>query len=142
MPPTEQINWQPLNQIPLIASMIDGALADTREHLETLTEGRSRPHLLDDATINRSERVHTEQMEFVDLYEQQIRRWRAENPSAAQNTELDRIEKENRQLRAVTANVLALAPELRKGSIDRILEMSDFEISLQTRLGARSSGRR
>ncbi len=81
-------------------------------------------------------------MEFVDLYEQQIRRWRAENPSAAQNTELDQIEKENRELRAVTANVLALAPELRKGSIDRILEMSDLEIGLQTRLGARSSDRR
>ncbi len=99
--------------------------------------------MLDDATINRSERVHSEQMEFVDLYEQQqIRRWRAENPSAAQTTELDRIKKENRELRAVTANVLALAPELRKGSIDRILEMSDLEIGLQTLPGARSSGRR
>ena len=142
MPPTEQINWQPLSQIPLLASMIDGALADTREHLETLTEARSQPHVLDDATINRSERVHTEQMEFVDLYEQQIRRWRAENPSAAQNTELDQIEKENRELRAVTANVLALAPELRKGSIDRILEMSDLEIGLQTLLRAPTSRRR
>ena len=142
MPPTEQINWQPLSQIPLLASMIDGALADTREHLESLTEARYQPHALDDATIDRSERVHTEQMEFGDIYEQQIRRWRAENPSAAQNTELDQIEKENRELRAVTANVLALAPELRKGSIDRILEMSDLEIGLQTRLGARSSGRR
>jgi hypothetical protein len=38
MPPTEQINWQPLSQIALLASMIDGALEDTREQLETLTE--------------------------------------------------------------------------------------------------------
>ncbi len=142
MPPTDQINWQPLSQIPLLASMIDGALADTREHLETLTEARSQPHILDDATIDRSERVHTEQMEFIDLYEQQIRRWRTENPSVAQNSELDRIEKENRELRTATADVLALAPELRKDSIDRILEMSDLEIGLQTLLGTPSSARR
>jgi hypothetical protein len=122
--------------------MIDGALADTREHLETLTEARSQPHILDDATIDRSERVHTEQMEFIDLYEQQIRRWRTENPSVAQNSELDRIEKENRELRTATADVLALAPELRKDSIDRILEMSDLEIGLQTLLGTPSSARR
>lgn len=97
---------------------------------------------LDGATIDRSERVHTEQMEFIDLYEQQIRRWRTENPSVAQNSELDRIEKENRELRTATADVLALAPELRKDSIDRILEMSDLEIGLQTLLGTPSSARR
>ncbi len=81
-------------------------------------------------------------MEFIDLYEQQIRRWRTETPSAAQNSELKRIEKENLELRTATADVLALAPELRKGSIDRILEMSDLEIGLQTLLGAPSSARR
>jgi hypothetical protein len=55
---------------------------------------------------------------------------------------LDRIEKENRELRTATADVLALAPELRKDSIDRILEMSDLEIGLQTLLGTPSSARR
>ena len=127
MPPTAQIKWQPLSKIPLIASMIDGALADTREHLESLTEARYQPHALDDATIDRSERVHIEQMEFGDIYEQQIRRWRTEKPSAAQIAELDRLEKQNRELRAATADVLALAAELRKESIDRFLGMSDVE---------------
>jgi hypothetical protein len=75
-------------------------------------------------------------MEFLDLYEQQIRRWRTENPSAAQNSELDRIEKVNREPRAATADVLALALELRTGSIDRVLEMIDLEIGLQTLLRA------
>ena len=139
MPPTDQINWQPLSQIPLLASMIDGALADTREHLESLTEARYQPHALDDATIDRSERVHTEQMEFGDIYEQQIRRWRTEKPSTAQIAELDRLEKQNRELRAATVDVLALAAELRKESIDRFLGMSDVEIGLQTLLSSRSA---
>ena len=98
--------------------------------------------MLDDATIDRVEQVHTEQMEFVDIYTQQISRWRTEKPSAAQARELDRMETQNQQLREVTADVLALAGELRKGTIDRIMGMSDLELGLQTLLGSHASGRR
>jgi hypothetical protein len=51
----DPVNWQPISQIPLIASIIDGALDDTRDHVGTLSEARSRPHVLDDATIDRVE---------------------------------------------------------------------------------------
>ena len=109
MPHADPVNWQPISEMPLIASMIDGALDDTRDHIETLTKARTRPHLLDDATIDRVERVHNEQLEFVDIYAQQIRRWRTERPTSGQTRELDRLEEQNRQLRAVTVNVLSLA---------------------------------
>src|SRR5271157_4342423 len=79
MPHSDPVNWQPISEMPLIASMIDDALDDTRIHLETLTQARTRPHVLDDATIDRSKQVHTEQLEFVDIYAQQISRWRAPN---------------------------------------------------------------
>jgi hypothetical protein len=95
----DQVNWQPISQMPLIASMIDDSLAGTCEHLETLTEARARPQVLDDATVDRSERVHAEQLEFVDIYARQISRWRTGKPSAAQTRELDRMEEQNRQLR-------------------------------------------
>jgi hypothetical protein len=75
MPHADPVNWQPISEMPLIASMIDGALDDTRDQIETLTKARTRPHLLDDATIDRVERVHNEQLEFADIYAQQIRRW-------------------------------------------------------------------
>ena len=78
MPHADPVNWQSISKMPLIASMIDGALIDTRDHIETLTKARTRPHVLDDATIDRVERVHNEQLEFVDIYAQQIRRWRTE----------------------------------------------------------------
>jgi hypothetical protein len=38
-------------------------------------------------------------------------------------------------LRQVTTEVLALAAELRKGTIDRIIAMSDLELGLQALLG-------
>ncbi len=118
--------------MPLITGMIDGALEDTREHMKTLAEARTRPHVLDNATIDRVERVHTEQLEFVDIYAQQISRWRTENLSKDQTRELDRMETQNGHLRAVTADVLALARELRKGTIERVLGMSDVELGLRT----------
>lgn len=142
MPHKDPVNWQPLREMPLIARMIDGALDDTREHLETLSEARLRPHVLDDATIDRVEQVHAEQMQFVDIYAQQISRWRTEKPSADQTRELDRMEAQNQQLHAATADVLALASELRKGTIERVIGMSDLELGLQALLGGRLPGRR
>jgi hypothetical protein len=135
MPANDQVNWQPISQIMLIASMIDTSLDDTREHLATLTKAKARPHVLDDATIDRVERVHTEQMELVAIYTQQISRWRDENPSTSQTRTLDRMATQNQQLRDVTADVLALARELRKGTIERVPTMSDVELGLQSLLG-------
>jgi len=52
---------------------------------------------------------------------------------------LDRIEEQNRQLRTVTAEVLALICELRKGTIDRIMGVSDIELGLSALGGSRSA---
>ena len=137
MPANEQVNWQPISQMMLIASMIDASLDDTREHLATLTKARAKPHVLDDATIDRVERVHAEQMEFVGIYTEQINRWRGEKPSASQKRTLDRMATQNQQLRDVTADVLALARELRNGTIEQVLAKSDIELALQSLLGNR-----
>ncbi len=142
MPANDQLNWQPISQMMLIASMIDTSLNDTREHLATLTKARAKPHVLDDATIDRIEQVHSEQMEFVDIYTQQISRWRDEKPSASQARALDQMATQNKQLRDVTADVLALAGELRKGTIERVLGMTDVELGLQSLLGNQPTKKR
>ena len=141
MPNANQVHWQPIRQMPLISSMIDTSLNDTCEHLGTLSKAKDRPHVLDDATIDRVEQVHGEQMDYVEIYAHQISRWRNEKPSAAQSRELDRMDEQNQQLRSVTAEILALASELRKGTIDRVLDMSDLELGLQYLLGGQSSDR-
>ena len=92
MAKAEPVNWQPISQMPLITSMISTSLAETREHLGTLTKAKGQPHVLDDATIARVERVHTEQMEFVGIYDQQINLWRAEKLSPSRISELDRMD--------------------------------------------------
>src|ERR1700721_2721234 len=90
--------------MPLISSMIDTSLNDTREHLDTLSKAKDRPLVLDDDAIDRVEQVHTEQMNYVEIYTQQISRGRKAKPSAAQTRELDRMDKQDQQLRALTAD--------------------------------------
>ncbi len=142
MPHSEEVNWQPISEMPLIASLIDEALEDTRAHIKTLTEASARPHVMDDATVDRIDRVHTEQMEFVDIYAEQIGRWRTERPSVSQTRELDRMEEQNRKLRDATTTVLALSRDLRKGTIERVMEKSDSELGLEAVLRGQPATRR
>ena len=55
--------------------------------------------------------------------------------------ELDRREEQNRRLRAMTVDVLALARELRKGTIKRVLTMSDAELGHRVLLAGRPASR-
>ena len=72
MPYSDPVNWQPISEMPLIAGMIDESIKDTRAFIKTLTEARysKRPHVMDDATVDRIDRVHTEKPEFVGIYAQ------------------------------------------------------------------------
>jgi len=87
------------------------------------------------------ERVHREQLQFVDIYAEQLRRWQDQAPSAAQRRELNRLDEQNRCLRQATTEVLTLAAELRKGTINRITAMSALELGLQAMLGTLPPGR-
>ncbi len=42
--------------------------------VQHLTKARARPHVLDDTTIDRVERVHREQLVFIDIYTEQLQR--------------------------------------------------------------------
>ena len=67
-------NWQPLTALPLIGSLIDGEPADGREHQATLLAVRDRPYVLDDATVERGIKLHTEQRDFLGVFAEQLAR--------------------------------------------------------------------
>ncbi len=133
-------HWQPLTALPLIASLIDGELADGQEHHATLLSVRDRSYVLDDATIERSIKLHTEQRDFLGVFAEQLARWRHEQPTDAQRRELDRLEGRLERLRAVLENILQLAEELKQGTIERVLAKSDLELGLEALL-RRANGR-
>ena len=123
-------NWQPLTALSLIASLIDGELADGQEHHATLLSVRDRPYVLDDATVERTIKLHAEQRDFLGVFAEQLARWRNEHPSDAQRRELDRLEGQLERLRKVLSDILALAEELQQGTIERVLAKSDLELGI------------
>ena len=124
-------HWQPLTALPLIASLIDGELADGQEHQATLLSVRDRPYVLDDATVERTIKLHAEQRDFLGVFAEQLARWRNEQPTDAQRRELDRLEGQLERLRAVLSAILELAAELKQGTIERVLAKSDLELGLE-----------
>jgi hypothetical protein len=135
MPPSEQPHWQPISQLPLIASLIDGGVTEAMAQRQILTEARGRPHLLDDATLDRIDQVYGEEQQWLGFCEEQLRRWQRDQPAPAEEREIARLAMEIERLKPLVAEILALSAEIRTGTIDRIMEMSDLELGLKALLG-------
>jgi hypothetical protein len=131
----ETPNWQPVSALPMIASLIDGMVADTSAHWETLQPARAKPHVLDSALVERIERVYSEQLDTTELFKEQMSRWRQGPLSPEQSNEVARLEGQVETLRANLTNILDLADEVKDHTIDKILEKDDFEIGLDVLLG-------
>jgi hypothetical protein len=67
--------WHPISMLPTIAGIIDRGLADAEEHYATLLPARDKPYVLDDATVERTIKLHTEQLEFTRIFREQLDRW-------------------------------------------------------------------
>ncbi len=128
-------NFKPISALPLIRSMIVEQLRDNEIHYETLGEAREKPHVLDDEILDRTVTVHEEQLEFLGIYAEQLNRWSRERLSAEQANEVKHLAELNARSRKVCEAILALAAELKAGSIDRILEKDDLELGLEVLLG-------
>ncbi len=129
--------WHPISMLATIAMLIDEGLSDGREHYAQLLEARPKPYVLDDATVARVKRVNGEGLEFCDIYDEQLLRWRATGLTDAQQREVVRLHTASRELRVVLEQILALADELAAGTIERQMSKSDIELGLEHLLRAR-----
>ncbi len=133
--PQPDINWQPLSEIPTIAWMIDGMAESAEEQLPSLREAATKPHVMDNATIDRVLRVYTEQKADLWLYTEQLTRWRNQSPTLAQAAEITRLEQRLATLRRAIDELLVLAQQIRPHTIDAILAKSDVELGLDVLMG-------
>ncbi len=115
----------------MVAAHIDGMLQADREQYETLLEAKPKPHVLDDFTINRVIAAFTTQRNDFSLFDQQLQRWVALPLSDQQRREVERLVEQMRLLRENNEQVLTLARELSKGTIDKVMAKSDVELGLE-----------
>jgi len=128
-------NWQPISALPMFAFIIDGMLREDQEQYKNLLEAMDKPHVLDDATVDCVISVYNTHLEDASIFDEQLSRWKKGEQTSSQRQEVERLTKQVEQLRNVCQQILALAAELRKGTIDRILEKSDIELALDVLTG-------
>jgi len=127
--PTPQ--WQPIEQLPMIASHIDGMLETATEQYETLQLAKLKPFVLDNYTVGRVIDVFTTQQGDLWLFDEQLRRWERGTLTSAQRQEVERLAGQMLQLHEVITAILRLANELKERTIEKVLAKSDVELGLE-----------
>src|SRR5437763_9954255 len=129
--PQPKPHWQPIEALAMVATHIDGMLQADREQYETLLEAKPKPHVLDDYTVNRVIAAFTTQRNDFGLFDEQLRRWQAGPLTDDQRREVERLVEQMRLLKENNEQVLTLARELSKGTIDKVMAKSDVELGLE-----------
>ena|SRR5205085_4615353 len=127
--------WQPIENLPLIAYPIDGMLESAEEQYENLQQARPKPYVLDDYTVKRVIDVFTAQQNDLWLFDEQLRRWKAGKLTTTQEKEVERLVGQMVKLHQVIDSILELANELKEGTIEKQLAKSDEQIGLEFLLG-------
>ena len=128
MPHEKQpVNWQPLERLAFLATIIDESLDDLETTLGLFQKGKEKPGSLDDALVQRSQRLYSEQLSDLWLWEEQVARWASVAPDAAQRKELQRLSEQLKRQRAILEETLGLLDELKELTIDKILSKDDAQ---------------
>ena len=114
--------------LPAYTEIIMGELAQTEEQYASFAAAKHKPHVLDDALVDRAVKLYEDQLSFIPLHEKQLNWWLSENITDAQRYQVEDLLAKLPLLREKTEELLVLLAELKKGTIDRILEMSDEEL--------------
>ncbi|MEK4678018.1 hypothetical protein [Bacillus sp. FSL K6-2944] len=128
-----QPNWQPIQNLPIIANLIVGQASDAKEQYINLLEVRNKPHVLDDATIQRTIRVYTEQLEFVWIFEEQLSKWiKEERLTPIEQSEIERLQGQVQQLHHTLTDILALTEKLKEGTYEKVMKKSDLQLGIES----------
>jgi hypothetical protein len=124
----KQPQWQPISMLPVFTDMIDGMLDASQEQLANMELVSEKPHVMDDATLQRVVRLYSEQLEDQWLFEEQFSRWLRESLKPEETREIERLMAQAAKLKASNEQILQIAGQIRHSTIDSILGMDDFEL--------------
>jgi hypothetical protein len=128
--PAQQPNDLPLSQLPLIAAMTRDILAHTEKQHRTFLDVADKPHVLDDALVQRAQRAFRTQLDDLGLYENQCQRWLKQSPTPAQRQQIETVQAQVARVRELTEAILALLTQIEAGTINKVLGKSDLEAGL------------
>ncbi|MEQ8190254.1 MAG: hypothetical protein ABRQ39_19965 [Candidatus Eremiobacterota bacterium] len=121
--------------LPTIASIIDGEVENFEDLYKNLGEARKKPHVMDDMLMDQAINNHRKYLEGAWVYDEQIARWKKEKLTKEQSQEIERLTGQMIKYRKMCEEIIAVSEEIKKGTINRILEMSDEEVAIAVMMG-------
>ena len=126
----QQIQWHPISMLPTFTFMVDGMLEESLVQLSNMRGVVDKPHVLDDATLNRVFDLYDKQLDDQRYFVEQFFRWKQGHLSNAEAKEVDRLIKQSATLKNVNEEILKIAHSIKHETIDQILEMDDVELAI------------
>ena len=126
----QQIQWHPISMLPTFTFMVDGMLKESLVQLNNMRGVVNKPHVLDDATLNRVIDLYDKQLDDQWYFVEQFSRWKQGHLSAEQAKEIDRLVKQSATLKDVNEEILMIAHSIKHETIDQILAMDDVELAI------------
>ena len=130
-----KVTWRDTSDITMIACMIDDGIENTEEQYNLFLNAESKPHVLDDETVNRALKLAEEDSVFIEVYQEQLNRWRKESLSTIQENKINRISQELEKYNSLHQKYLELVKKVSEGTIDKIMDMDDAELALKALTG-------
>ncbi|MBU3157657.1 hypothetical protein [Clostridium estertheticum] len=128
----QQQNWHPITMLPMMSTMIFGQLEEAKDQYKNLLKAQSKPYVLNDEIVERVIKVFSKQLDFICLYENQISKWHEEETlTTTLETNLSKSQVQLKELSKVITNILALAAELKNGTIEKVIGKSDLELGME-----------
>ncbi|MBZ9626389.1 hypothetical protein G9F71_026665 [Clostridium sp. FP2] len=128
----KQQNWHPISMPPMLSTMISGQLEEAKNQYENLFKAQSKPYVLNDEILERVIKVFSEQLDFICLYENQMSKWHDEETLTTKlEADLAKSQSQLQELSTVIPNILALADQLKSGTIEKVMKKSDLELGLE-----------
>ena len=131
MPHQQQPQWQPITMLQIIARYIDGMLQEAEGQQDNVRQAQSKPWVLDDYTVKRVIEVFTVQKNDLWLFDTQLELWQNGTLTDRQRKEVERLAGQMQKLHAAIADILAMAAELSKGTIEKQMAKSDEQLGLE-----------
>lgn len=129
--PMSEPTWQPISALPMLTAHVDGGVQLAAEHLATLQQASDRPGVLDNATVDSVVTTFTTTRQDLELFAEQGRRWQAEQLTDTDRAGVARYVALVARERELVEAILALAEQLRAGTIETVLAKSDLEAGLE-----------
>lgn len=120
--------WQPISALPMFLSLVEEQLADILQLQTVFTQCQDRPHLLDDAALDRVLTVYTQQQDLLPVQNEQLARWQAMSLTVGKQDQLRRYGEKLQAVSMALTEVLARARELKGRNINRLMAMSDTQL--------------